>query len=367
MHLRYGIVGLPNVGKSTLFNALMASQNAEAANYPFCTIEPNVGTVIVPDPRLDFLGSLYKSPKVIPCTIEFVDIAGLVQGASKGEGLGNQFLAHIRDVDAIIHLVRCFEDKNVSHISDEINPKKDIEIVETELILKDIETVDKLLAKISKAMRTGDKKLKSEYELLEALKLHLGSSRIAKYFEINLNDAQKFLLKNYFLLTDKPVLYVANVDDNHIHGNDYSEIVKSYAEKEGAKSLILSAEVESEISLLESAEEKLEFLNVLDLKESGLNRLVREGYKLLDLITFFTHNDKEVRSWTVKHGTKAPQAAGVIHTDFEKGFIRAEVINYKDLFEFKSDHKVREHGLLHVHGKDYIVEDADIIYFRFNI
>jgi GTP-binding protein YchF len=367
MNFRCGIVGLPNVGKSTLFNALTQSQNAAAENYPFCTIEPNIGSVIVPDPRLDFLVSLYNPKKTVPSTIEFVDIAGLVRGASKGEGLGNQFLSHIREVDAIIHIVRCFDDENVAHVNSKIDPKDDIEIIETELILKDLDTIERRLEKVSKLVRIGDKKLKSEYELLEALEKHLESSRLAKYFEMNLDEEQKIVLRDLRLLTNNPVLYVANVDDKNINGNNYSEIVRSFAEIEGAKFLILSAQIESEISVLGTNQEKLEFLNELGLNESGLEHLVREGYKLLDLITFFTVSEKEVHSWTIKHGTKAQQAAGEIHTDFERGFIRAEVMKYSDLYNLKSESHVREKGMLHVEGKEYVVEDGDIIYYRFNV
>lgn len=367
MSFRCGIVGLPNVGKSTLFNAITSSQNAEAANYPFCTIDPNVGTVIVPDERIDILASLYNPKKIIPATIEFVDIAGLVKGASKGEGLGNQFLSHIREVEAIIHIVRCFDNENIVHVEGKIDPKSDIEIIETELILKDIDTIDKRIERTGKAMKTGDKKVKAEIDLLNALKNHLSGSRLAKYFTNDLHDEDKLIVRDLHLLTDKPFVYVANVDDENLNGNAYSDIVKSIAEKEGAQFLILSVEIESEIALLETKEEKIEFLKALGLDKSGLDKLIQKGYELLNLITYFTAGEKELHSWTIPKGYKAPQAAGEIHTDFEKGFIRAEIIKYKDIFELKTEHAVKEKGLLKIEGKDYIFEDGDIAHFRFNV
>jgi len=367
MGLKCGIVGLPNVGKSTLFNALTETMNAEASNYPFCTIEPNLGTVIINDPRVDELVKIYNPKKIVPSTIDFVDIAGLVKGASKGEGLGNQFLSHIREVEAIIHIVRCFDDENIIHVDGNVDPKRDIEIIETELILKDLETVEKRLEKVSKSSRTGDKKLKTEVELFERLKEHFGTGRLAKYFYDELPDEEKSILNELQLITNKPVLYVANVSDTEVNGNKYTEIVKEIASKEDAKFLILSAKIESEISMLSSHDEKQEFLGTIGLEESGLDRLVHESYKLLGLITFFTASDREVHSWTIPSGLKAPQAAGKIHTDFEKGFIRAEIIKYKDFVVYESEQAIREKGLLYVEGKEYIVEDGDIVYFRFNV
>jgi ribosome-binding ATPase len=367
MPLRCGIVGLPNVGKSTLFNALTSSQNAEAANYPFCTIDPNVGMVIVPDERVDKLSGLYHPPKVVPATIEFVDIAGLVKGASKGEGLGNQFLSHIREVDAIICIVRCFEDENVIHVEGKIDPENEIEIIETELILKDLETIEKRIERTSKGLKSGDKRAKTEVDLLTKLKDHLSTGRLARYFTHDLNEEELNVIYELHLLTDKPFLYVANVDDKSLNGNQFSGIVKSIAEKENAEFLILSVQIEYEIAQLESIEEKKEFLNELDLDQSGLDRLIQKGYSLLNLITFFTAGDKEVHAWTIEKGTKAPKAAGEIHTDFEKGFIRAEIMKYKDLITLSSEAAVKEKGLMNIVGKDYVVEDGDVVYFRFNV
>ncbi|MCE1165179.1 MAG: redox-regulated ATPase YchF [Bacteroidetes bacterium] len=364
MALRCGIVGLPNVGKSTLFNALTESQNAEASNYPFCTIDPNVGTIIVPDPKVDKLVSLYNPKKIVPGTISFVDIAGLVKGASKGEGLGNQFLSHIREVEAIIHIVRCFSDENIIHVNNKIDPKEDIEIIETELILKDLDVIEKRLEKIEKSVRIGDKKFIRETELLHALKDHFAKGRLAHYFVMELAQEDKDILADVHLLTDKPIIYVANVGENEVGGNEYTKVVEEIAKKEEAKFLILSVKIESEI---ETMEEKIEFLKDLGLSESGLNRLVRESYALLGLITFYTAGEKEVHAWTIDRGLKAPQAAGKIHTDFEKGFIRAEVIKYDDLIRLGSEAAVKEKGLMKVEGKDYIVEDGDIVFFRFNV
>ena len=367
MSLKCGIVGLPNVGKSTLFNALTSTLNAEASNYPFCTIEPNLGTVIVPDKRIDELVKIYNPKKIIPSTVEFVDIAGLVKGASKGEGLGNQFLSHIREVEAIVHIVRCFDDDNIIHVMGGIDPARDIEIVETELILKDIDTLDKRTDRISRAAKTGDKKLQIELDLINKLKEHLGQGRLAKYFTKDLTKDEEELIEDMRLLTDKPILYVANVKDTEIKGNKYTEIVKNIAAKESAEFMILSAEIESEIAQLPTKEEKQEFLETLGLSESGLDTLIRESYRLLGYITFFTAGEKEIHSWTIHKGLKAPEAAGKIHTDFEKGFIRAEVIKYDDVFRLKDEHLVREKGLMHIEGKDYVVEDGDIMLFRFNV
>lgn len=367
MSFRCGIVGLPNVGKSTLFNAITSSQNAEAANYPFCTIEPNLGTVIVPDDRVDKMVKLVNPKKTVPATIEFVDIAGLVKGASKGEGLGNQFLSHIREVEAIIHIVRCFDDDNIVHVEGKIDPKSDIEIIETELILKDLDTIEKRMERSGKLIKSGDKKIKAEIEILNSLKEHLSNSRLAKYFTNDLSDEDKLIVRDLHLLSDKPILYVANVDDKHLKGNEYSELVKSIADKENAQFLILSVQIESEIAQLETKEDKTEFLKEMGLEQSGLDRLITKGYELLNLITYFTVGEKEIHSWTIPKGYKAPQAAGEIHTDFEKGFIRAEIMKYKDFVELKSEAAVKEKGLLKIEGKDYIFEDGDIANFRFNV
>ena len=367
MPLRAGIVGLPNVGKSTLFNALTESKNAEASNYPFCTIDPNVGSIIVPDEKLDNLFKIYNSKKVVPSTIEFVDIAGLVKGASKGEGLGNQFLSHIREIDAMVHIVRCFDDENIIHINNKIDPADDIDIVETELILKDFDTIEKRSERLAKGIRTGDKTSKKEFDLLEKLKEHFAQSRLARYFTKELEEEEKEIIRALHLLTDVPVIYVANVDESSINGNEYSEKVKEIAKKEDADFLILSVQIEAEIANLETSEEKKEFLKDLGLNESGLNRLAKETYILLNLITFFTANEKELHSWTILKGLKAPQAAGKIHTDFEHGFIRAEIMKYKDLIELKTEASVKEKGLYYIQGKEYVIEDGDIVYFRFNV
>jgi ribosome-binding ATPase len=370
MSLKCGIVGLPNVGKSTLFNCLTSSQQADAANYPFCTIEPNLGVVTIPDKRVDELVKIYNPKKITKTVIEFVDIAGLVAGASKGEGLGNQFLSHIREVDAIIHIVRCFEDENVIHVNNRVDPKADIEIIETELILKDIETVENRIQKTEKGLKSGDKKVKDEYQHYNDLKKHLESGRLAKYFidvfrKSHAPDDIKHL-NDLYLLTDKHVLYVANVDDKSIHGNEYSKVVEEIAAKEGEIAIILSVEIESELAQLE-AEEEQEFLKELDIDEPGLDKLIHTAYRLLGLRTFFTAGDKEVHAWTITGGTKAPQAAGVIHTDFEHGFIRAEIMSYDDLVACGSEHAVREKGLMRVEGKDYEIKDGDVVYFRFNV
>lgn len=370
MSLKCGIVGLPNVGKSTLFNCLTSSMQAEAANYPFCTIEPNLGIVTVPDNRVDELVRLYNPKKIVKTVIEFVDIAGLVAGASKGEGLGNQFLSHIREVDAIIHIVRCFDNENVIHVNSKVDPKADIEIIETELILKDIETVEARIRKSEKLLKTNDKKAKEEYHNYESLKKHLESGRLAKYFVDVFRKTHSpddiMHLTDLNLLTDKHVLYVANVDDKSIHGNEYSKIVEEVAAKEGELAIALSVEIEAELSQLEPAEEA-EFLKELDIDEPGLDKLIHTAYKLLGLNTFFTAGEKEVHAWTITKGTKAPQAAGVIHTDFEHGFIRAEIIGYEDLVKHGSEHAVKEKGLMRVEGKDYEIKDGDVVYFRFNV
>ncbi|MCC6864974.1 MAG: redox-regulated ATPase YchF [Ignavibacteria bacterium] len=370
MGLKCGIVGLPNVGKSTLFNCLTSSQQAEAANYPFCTIEPNIGVVTVPDKRIDELVKLYNPKKIVKTVIEFVDIAGLVAGASKGEGLGNQFLSHIREVDAIVHIVRCFENDNVIHVHNKVDPKTDIEVIETELILKDIETLENRIQKTEKGLKSGDKKIKEEYESYIALKKHLESGRLAKYYineykKSHTTDEYKHL-HELNLLTDKHVLYIANVDDKNINGNQYSKIVQEIALKEGEEAIVLSVGIESELAQMES-DEKNEFLSELGITEPGLDKLIHSAYRLLGLQTFFTAGEKEVHAWTFINGTKAPQAAGIIHTDFEHGFIRAEIMSYNDLISLGSEAAVKEKGLMRVEGKEYEVKDGDIVYFRFNV
>lgn len=370
MGLKCGIVGLPNVGKSTLFNCLMSSQIAEAANYPFCTIEPNIGIVTVPDNRVDELVKIYNPKKLAKAVIEFVDIAGLVAGASKGEGLGNKFLSHIREVEAIIHIVRCFDNDDIVHVTGNVNPKADIEIIETELMLKDLETIENRLIKTEKLLKTGDKKVKEEFNSYLDLKKHLESGRLAKYFiseyKNNHSPDEVMHINELQLLTDKHILYVANVDDKNIRGNKYSKIVEEIAAKEDEEAIVLSAEIEAELAQLEHAEE-IDFLKELGIDEPGLDKLIHTAYHLLGLITFFTVSEKEVHAWTIHRGTKAPQAAGEIHTDFEHGFIRAEVMHYDDLIVHGSEQAIREKGLMRVEGKDYEVKDGDVIYFRFNV
>lgn len=364
MGFRCGIVGLPNVGKSTLFNAI-TSVGARVANYPFTTIEPQTGVVTVPDVRLKELHKIFKTPAAIPTTIEFVDIAGLVRNANKGEGLGNQFLAHIREVDAIIHVVRCFKNDDVIHVEGDVDPVRDIEIVETELLLKDLETIVKKLQEVEKKAKSGDKKLKQEVDFYSRLKDHISTGKNANFF--NLHEDEKGMFHNLHLLTKKPVMFVANVDENGlVGGNEYINRVKERAERSGAAFALIDAEMEAEIASM-AYEEREEFLHDLGLSESGLDTVIREGYNLLHLITFFTHNEKEVRAWTIVKGTRAPQAAGIIHSDFEKGFIRAEVVKYKDLLSCGSEHAIKERGLFAIHGHDYVVEDGDVILFRFNV
>ncbi len=367
MGFNCGIVGLPNVGKSTLFNALTNSARAEAANYPFCTIEPNVGIVEVPDERLYRIADIVKPKKITPTTIEFVDIAGLVKGASKGEGLGNQFLANIRNVDAIAHVVRCFEDENVVHVEGSVNPLRDIETINLELVLKDLESVERRLSKVSKQAKAGDKKAKVEFEALEEVKgiLEVGE-RIYPYLS-RFGEETLRVIKELSLLTAKPVMYIANVDESGLlEDNRYVQMVREFAKKEKAPVVKICAKIEAELAELEG-NEKEEFLKELGMEEPGLNAVIREGYKLLDLITFFTAGEQEVRAWTVKKGTKAPQAAGKIHSDIERGFIRAEVIRYEDLIREGSLQACKEKGLMKLEGKDYEVQDGDIIYFRFNV
>ncbi len=367
MGLKCGIVGLPNVGKSTLFNAL-TSAKALAANYPFATKDPNLGVITVPDPRLDQLAKLVKPQRVVPTTIEILDIAGLIKGASQGEGLGNQFLANIREVDAIIHLVRCFKDDNVVHVDGGIDPVRDKEVIDTELILKDIETADRRLDRVRKAARVGDKEAAKELVLGEKIMAHLQSGKPAR--SLPLEDEEKAYLGGMFLLTAKPILYVCNVDEKSVvNGNAYTQAFLQDALKDepDPEVIFISAEIEAQIAELETMEERMMFLEDMGLHEPGVNRLIRAAYHLLDLITYFTAGEKEVRAWTIHRGDKAPAAAGVIHSDFERGFIRAEVIKYDDFVHYGSEHAVKEAGKMKVEGKEYVVADGDVMHFRFNV
>lgn len=365
MGLKCGIVGLPNVGKSTLFNAL-TSAKALAANYPFATKEPNVGMITVPDPRLDALAKLVNPQKILPTTVEILDIAGLIKGASKGEGLGNQFLANIREVDAILHVVRCFENDNVIHVDGNVDPVRDKEIIDLELILKDIETAEKRLDKYRKQAKSGNKDDLRAVEFAEKILRHLESEKPAR--SIQLEEEGMQILREMLLLTAKPILYVCNVDEDSILlGNAYTQRFQASVASENAEVLFVSAGIEADIAELETQEERLLFLQEMGLEEAGVNRVIRASYHLLDLITYFTAGEKEVRAWTIRRGTKAPQAAGVIHSDFEKGFIRAEVIKYEDYIRYGSEAAVKEAGKMGVEGKEYVVQDGDVMHFRFNV
>lgn len=367
MALKCGIVGLPNVGKSTLFNCL-SSAKAQSANFPFCTIEPNVGVISVPDDRLTKLVEMCNPKSVVPATVEIVDIAGLVKGASKGEGLGNKFLANIRETDAILHVLRCFDDDNVTHVDGSVDPVRDKEIIDAELQIKDLETVENRLAKTLKAAQTGgDKTAKMQAAVLQKYQEALSQGKPARSVELETADEQKFA-KDLFLLTNKPVLYVCNVDDaSATEGNAYVDAVSEAIKDENAQLLIVAAQTESDISELETWEERQEFLNEIGLEESGVSRLIRAAYALLDLQTYFTAGADECRAWTFRRGMKAPQCAGIIHTDFEKGFIRAEVIKYDDYVNLGGENAVKEAGKLSVEGKEYVVQDGDIMHFRFNV
>lgn len=365
--MKLGIVGLPNVGKSTLFNSLTKA-GAESANYPFCTIDPNVGVVTVPDERLNVLGEMYHTKKIVPAAIEFVDIAGLVKGASKGEGLGNQFLANIREVDAIVHVVRCFEDGNIVHVDGNINPLRDIETINLELVFSDLEILERRISKAARAAR-NDKMIAKELAMMERIKAHLEEGKMAKSFETEDEEEQEWI-DSYNLLTDKPVIFAANVSEDDLADdaaeNEGVNKVREYAKAEGCEVFVVCAQIEQEIAELDDDEKKM-FLEDLGLSESGLEKLIKASYHLLGLISYLTAGEPEVRAWTIRRGTKAPQAAGKIHTDFERGFIRAEIVSYKDLMDCGTYAAAKEKGLVRLEGKEYVVQDGDIILFRFNV
>ena len=366
MALQCGIVGLPNVGKSTLFNCL-SNAKAQSANFPFCTIEPNVGVITVPDERLNKLAELVNPERIVPTTVEIVDIAGLVKGASKGEGLGNKFLANIRETDAIIHVLRCFDDDNVTHVDGSVDPVRDKEVIDTELQLRDLETIEGRIGRVQKQAQAGDREAKLHYDVMNRYREVLSQGKRARVVELNSKEEEK-VAHDLFLLTNKPVLYVCNVDDTSAsEGNGYVKAVKEAVKDENAQVLVIAAQTESEIAELETYEERQMFLQEIGLEESGVNRLIKSAYALLNLETFLTAGPKEVRAWTYHKGFKAPQCAGVIHTDFERGFIRAEIIKYDDYVALGSEAAVKEAGKMHVEGKEYVMQDGDIVVFRFNV
>ena len=366
MALQCGIVGLPNVGKSTLFNCL-SNAKAQSANFPFCTIEPNVGVITVPDERLNALAELVHPERIVPTTVEIVDIAGLVKGASRGEGLGNKFLANIRETDAIIHVLRCFDDDNITHVDGSVDPVRDKEVIDTELQLRDLETVEGRIPRIQKQAQAGDRDAKVQYEVLTRFKEALSQGHNARSVELQNKDEER-VAHDLFLLTSKPVLYVCNVDDaSAATGNAYVDAVREAIKDENAQLLVVAAQTESEIAELDTYEERQMFLQEIGLQESGVNRIIKAAYALLNLETFLTAGPKEVRAWTFRKGSKAPQCAGVIHTDFERGFIRAEVIKYDDYIHYGSEAAVKEAGKMHIEGKDYVFQDGDIVVFRFNV
>ena len=365
MGFKCGIIGLPNVGKSTLFNALTETASAEAANYPFCTIEPNTGIVAVPDSRLKLLSELAKSQKVIPAQMQFVDIAGLVSGASKGEGLGNKFLSHIREVDALVHVLRCFEDADITHVANSIDPLRDAEIIETELMLADLESLDRQIQNLSKKVKSNDVDAKNDLLLMKELSVFLSDGKPIRLADLTLDKIKR--IKNFNLLTSKPVLYACNVNENDAaKGNNFTKTIFDKAGVENCDAVIISGSIEAEIAMLDD-NEKNEFLKDLNLKESGLSRLIKTGFRLLDLITFFTIGPKESRAWTLKNNSTAPEAAGIIHTDFQKGFIRAETISCDDYLNLKSEQAAKDAGRMRVEGADYVVKDGDVFHFRFNV